>query len=269
MAAGPRTGRCGQARGLDGLGGVFSDVVRYRLGRQRRPGAGQSAGRADYPGVDLCPESKNTPQAGAVATMAYGRRCRRLASSADGWCRGDGSGGLADGLGEQRGGVAGRGGWQSSPGASRRMMAWKWTTPRAWNSATLTNRTRDLLAQGLLGEAGQAGQLAGQVDGEPAPQFGGVGVEQDVPGVVVAVRAQRLAERGSSGRWVRGQESPGRAGSGVAGVAAGAAGQLAAAAAGAGGVDRAEAGRGEGGEDARVGGDGARGFLCRRSARRG
>ena len=31
-------------------------------------------------------------------------------------------------------------------------------------------------------------------DGEPAPQFGSAGVEQDRPGVVVAVRAQRLAE---------------------------------------------------------------------------
>ena len=29
-----------------------------------------------------------------------------------------------------------------SPGASRRITAWKWTTPRAWYSATLTYRIR-------------------------------------------------------------------------------------------------------------------------------
>ena len=88
----------------------------------------------------------------------------------------------------------------------------------------------DLLAQGLLREAGQAGQLAGQVDGEPAPQFGGVGVEQDVPGVVVAVRAEWLAQSGivrPVSTWA-GDVAAVRAAA-LAGVAAGAAGQLTAA----------------------------------------
>jgi hypothetical protein len=52
----------------------------------------------------------------------------------------------------------------------------------------------DLGAQVFLRVAGQAGELAGQVDGEPAPQLRGEGVEQDVAGVVVAVRSRGLAE---------------------------------------------------------------------------
>ena len=51
------------------------------------------------------------------------RRARRMASASRAGCvAGDGSGGLADRLGEQGGGVPGGGGWQSSPGASRRMI---------------------------------------------------------------------------------------------------------------------------------------------------
>ena len=49
----------------------------------------------------------------------------------------DGSGGLVDGGGEQVD-VAQAGGAVVGPaGPSRRMMAWKWTTPRRWYSATL------------------------------------------------------------------------------------------------------------------------------------
>ena len=46
----------------------------------------------------------------------------------------------------------------------------------------------------LAGEPGPAGQRTAERDGEPAPQLGGVRVEQDRAGVVVAVGAQRLAE---------------------------------------------------------------------------
>ena len=115
----------------------------------------------------------------------------------------------------------------------------------------------DLRAQLLLGDPGQAGQLAGQVDGEPAPQFRGEGVEQDVPGVVVAVRAHRLAE----------PRIVGMVGAGAGDVAAVGAAALVASRRGrqgswrprrlgAGGVHGPEAGGGEGGEHARVRGHG-------------
>src|SRR5207342_3275709 len=51
-------------------------------------------------------------------------------------------------------------------------------------------------AEAFLGDAQAAGQVAGQVGGEPAPQLSRPGVEQHGGGVVVAVRAHRLAEPG-------------------------------------------------------------------------
>ena len=115
-------GPVGDAGGVEGFGGVLGDVVRHGLDRQRAAGAGQVRGVADGPGVGLGAE----PQ-----------RDRRAAGSGAGG-DGGGGGGLGDGVGEHGGGEAGAGGCQVSPGASRRMMAWKWTTPRAWYSATLT-----------------------------------------------------------------------------------------------------------------------------------
>jgi hypothetical protein len=51
-------------------------------------------------------------------------------------------GGLVDGLGEP-GGVDADLGWLVVlAGPSSLMREWKWTTPRRWNSATLTNDTR-------------------------------------------------------------------------------------------------------------------------------
>lgn len=50
------------------------------------------------------------------------------------------------------------------------------------------------LAELFLGDSAHLGQVAGQVGGEPAPQFPGAGVEQDSGVVVVAVRAQRTAK---------------------------------------------------------------------------
>ena len=135
------------------------------------------------------------------------------------------------------------------------MTAWKWTTPRAWYSATLTNRMRTRARSVFWVMPGQAGEVAGQVGDEPAPQVGRVGVEQHRGLVVVAVGAHRLAEPGV------GLDVAGRAGDVAAvraaaglGVAAGAAGQDGLAAHPA-GVDRAERRRGEGGEHARVRGD--------------
>jgi hypothetical protein len=52
----------------------------------------------------------------------------------------------------------------------------------------------DLRGERLAAQPGPAGQCPAKRDGEAAPQLGGVTVEQDRAGVVVAVRAQRLAE---------------------------------------------------------------------------
>ena len=105
-------------------------------------------------------------------------------------------------------------------------------------------------------DAREAGELAGQVGGEPAPQVTRAGVEQHGGLVVVAVAAHRPAEPGIV------FDVPGRAGDVAAvraapglGVAAGSAGQHGLAAH-APGVDRPERGCGEGGEHARVRGDG-------------
>jgi len=121
----------------------------------------------------------------------------------------------------------------------------------------------DLAAQLPLGDPGQAGELARQVDGEPAPQLGGERVEQHVPGVVVAVRAHR----GAKARVVllvvaaAGQVAAVRAAP-LVGVAAGTACQAAATAAGADGVYRTESGCGQGGEHARMRGDRFRDALA-------
>src|SRR5262249_32467546 len=110
-------------------------------------------------------------------------------------------------------------------------------------------------AQPLLGEAGEPGQVAGQVGGEPAPQDPGMDVEQDGGLVVVAVRAQSPAQPGITFAVAdgAGDVAAVRAAAHLV-VAAGAAGQdgLAAHAAR---VDRPEGGGGEGGEHARVAGD--------------
>ena len=118
-----------------------------------------------------------------------------------------------------------------------------------------------------MGDAAAAGELAevafDGLLGAP-PQFPGLVVPHDVGGVVVAVRAQRLAEPGVVA-VVPGEAGERAAVRAAAGVAAGVAGLGLAGAAGpvgAGvladraGVDRAEGRGGEGGEDGGVGGDG-------------
>ncbi len=113
-----------------------------------------------------------------------------------------------------------------------------------------------LAAQLPLGDPGQAGELARQVDSEPAPQFRGEGVEQDVPGVVVAIRTQRRAQPKIVVAVVTraGQVTAVRAAL-LVGVAARTAREAAASAAGADGVHRAEPRGGQRGEDARMRGD--------------
>jgi len=107
-------------------------------------------------------------------------------------------------------------------------------------------RERDagLGRKGFAGHPGLAGQRAAQGDREPAPQLGGAGVEQDRVGVVVAVRAERLAEPGITAgvQLVAGQRATVRA---RLAFASRTAAQDAAATFSA-GVDRAERRRGQG-----------------------
>src|SRR5262249_6085866 len=107
---------------------------------------------------------------------------------------GDGCGRLADGLAKQGGGV---------PSRCRLAVVARGveTDDRVVVDdaaglvfGDLDESDPDLGAELLLRDPGQAGEPPGQVDDEPAPQVGAAGVEQDVPGVVVAVRAQWLAE---------------------------------------------------------------------------
>ncbi|MDQ2874241.1 MAG: hypothetical protein M3Y33_05285 [Actinomycetota bacterium] len=116
-------------------------------------------------------------------------------------------------------------------------------------------------------EPGEAGQVAGQVGGEPAPQVGGAGVEQDGGGVVVAAGAQRPSESAVAVEVAAGagdlavvRAAPG------AGVAAGAAGQDVVPVPAL-GVDRAERRGGEGGEYARVRSDAVGDALAAGQAR--
>ena len=182
---------------------------------------------------------------------------------------GDGGGGLADGVAQQRGGVPGRGRLVVLAGCVEADDGVEVDDAACLVFGDLDVADAQHRAQFLLRDPSEAGELAGQVGGEPAPQVARVGVEQHGGLVVVAVEAQRLAEPGIV------LHMPGGAGDVVAvraaagmRVAAGAARQhgLAAHAAG---VDRAERGGGEGGEHARVGGDASRGCLCRRSGPRG
>ncbi|GAA2084624.1 hypothetical protein GCM10009801_45910 [Streptomyces albiaxialis] len=92
-----------------------------------------------------------------------------------------------------------------------------------------------------LGQPGVVGDFAAEVDGEAAPEHACVGVPEHRGFVVVAVGVEWGAEGGVVG--------------GVAGAAAAGAGAGAV-------VDWAEAGGGEGGEDAGVGGDLFRGAFA-------
>jgi hypothetical protein len=76
-----------------------------------------------------------------MSTWVPSRACGPGAERRAG-CRGGGDGGLADDGGEQTGVAQAGGVVMVEPGPSMRMMAWKWTTPRRWYSATLANERR-------------------------------------------------------------------------------------------------------------------------------
>ena len=226
----------GDAGGGQGLGGVLGDVVRHRLVVQRLAGAGQVVA-ADGPDIGALRRAEGQGDGGAGAV---------------GPGEADGGGGLADGVAQHvgvdaagRGLVVVAGGVQADHGVEVDDAA-------GLVLGDLDVPDPDQGAEPFLGDAQAAGQVPGQVGGEPAPQVPRLGVEQHGGVIVVAVAAHRLAEPGVvfdvAGR--AGDVPAVRAAAGV-GVAAGAAGQDGLAAHPA-GVDRAEGGGGEGGEHARV-----------------
>jgi hypothetical protein len=93
-----------KAGSASGLGGVFGDVVRHRLGRQRSTGV-------DDPGVDLGPEPQDTPQVwvcGGASPRVVADDCRACRMAWESI------------VALYRAG----GGWQSMAAASSRTMAW-------------------------------------------------------------------------------------------------------------------------------------------------
>ena len=158
------------AGAFGGLGGVLGDVARDL-------GIGQLPGGGDRPDVVLRPQAR-----------VAGRQSRAAGVDADS------AGGLVDGGGQQGdGGPGGRGG--GGPGrAVEADDGVEVDHAAALVFGDLGEGDPDLRGERLVGQPGLAGEGAAQGDGEAAPQFGGVGVEQDCAGVVVAVRAQRLAE---------------------------------------------------------------------------
>ena len=117
----------------------------------------------------------------------------------------DGAGGLVDGGGEQvEGGPGGRG--RGRPGGAVEPddgVEVDDAAPLVFGDLGVGDP--ELGGERLVGEPGLAGEGPAEGDGEAPPQFGGAGVEQDRAGVVVAVRAQRLAEPGVVAGVLRGR----------------------------------------------------------------
>ena len=203
---GAADGPVGQARGADGLGGVLGDVVRHRRGGQVGAGCGQTTGAADRAGVGLGPEPHDTPQVSidrgqllvspglmpAARALSRSRcACTSRATAAAAWPMAACSSAVSNPAG---------GGWWSVGGGVEADDGVVVDDAAGLVFGDLDEPDPHQLVQLLAGQPGQAGQLAGDGDGEPAPQLGGQGVEQDVPGVVVAVGAQRLAQQRVSRR---------------------------------------------------------------------
>ena len=218
------------AGALGRLRGVLGHVSGHR-------GVGQLPGRRDRPDVEL-----TTPGEGP------GR---------DAWCGGsphpDGTGGLADGVGQQAEGSPGRRGGGRSRGAVGADDGVKVDDAAPLVLSDLGVGETGLGGERLAGQPSPAGQGPAECDGEPAPQLGGVGVEQNRAGVVVAVGAQRLAEPVivAGGFLVAGQADAVWAGSAVPARTAGQYPLTPNAP----GMDRAERWCGEGDEHARMVGD--------------
>ena len=240
----------GEARGgvagdLGAFGGVFGEVA-----GDHQVGDGAGAAQGDDADVEF----------GAPAdepACGLGRVRRGQA--------GDGGGGVPGGVLEVGGGDAGgRGQEPAGVGGVQAVEA---------EQDVEVDRAAGLVFGGFaVGDAHAVGQVAAAGElvevpfdgllGAP-PQFAGAVVPHHVGGVVVAVRAQRLAEPGivAGVAGEAGQLAAVRADSGVAAGVAGLGLAAAVGLVGAGvqpdraGVDGAEGGGGEGGEHGRVGGD--------------
>src|SRR2546421_7787519 len=93
--------------------------------------------------------------------------------------------------------VAQAGGAEPGPvRPSRRMMAWKWTTPRRWYSATLAKETRSCAARALFVIPARRARVRRKVMVKRRQSSGAQALNKTEPGVVVTVRAQRLTQPG-------------------------------------------------------------------------
>src|SRR4051812_11136256 len=95
----------------------------------------------------------------------------------------------------QEGGATSSGPSLVSMTASRRIRAGKWTTPRAWYSATLPNAIRSFTP---WARPRRVTARRSPMEVRP-PELGGVVVPDHVGVVVVAVQAQRLTDRRVAG----------------------------------------------------------------------
>ncbi len=206
----------GAGRGLGALGGVLGDVAGH--GAVGEFGAAREVGGADDAYVELAAE-------GEPVRVAVEGRARD----------GGGSGGGFDGVGEELRGGPCRGWGVGAVVAVESDDGVEVDGAASLVLGDLGEGDAGVLAEGALGESGALGDLAAEVDGEAPPQSPGVGVPEHRGFVVVGVGVERCSEGGIVG------------GVGGAASAGGSAGGAV--------VDGAEAGCGEGREDAGVCGD--------------
>jgi hypothetical protein len=210
----------GARGGLGSLGGVFGDVGGDGPFGQLL--AAVEVGGPDGADVELAAEGE-----------AVGAAVDDRAVDADP------GGGGADGVGEQFGGGPGRGRGVAAGGAVEADDGVEVDGAALLVLGDLGEGDAGVLAEAPLGQAGALGNLPAQVGREAAPELSGVRVPEDRRLVVVGVRV----ERGAEGVVVLAVRDAAAAGADRSGRAGGAV------------VDQAEAGGGEGGEDARMRGD--------------
>lgn len=156
-----------------GLGGVLGDI-------------GGDPGIGEFPLVVIGRVSCSRPQRSVrVGRPGAAGVSRWMASAA--WAMAEVS----------RATVAQVGGAVEGPAEpSRRMAAWKWTTPRRWYSATLAKETRSCAARALLVSPAWRARALRRVMVKRRHNSGAQALNKTEPRVVAAVRAQRLAGPG-------------------------------------------------------------------------
>ena len=147
----------GDAQGLGALGRVLGDIAGHLLSRQLP----LVAALGDVAHVELLAPAGGQ---GHALVLVEGR-----ARHGDGRRRPGEPPRSSSSAVNPAGGGATQAGQPQSVAASRRMMAWKWTAPRRWYSATLANDTRTSRRSSALASARQLGQRPVQVDRGPRP----------------------------------------------------------------------------------------------------